>query len=434
MSCNGYNHGNCDCGFGGVSHGKSVWNVVQPHCVKYSPNRRTAEIGTVIHDYCRSTSCPVCGDIVYFVRHNGGSVWFDELGWPWPIHSCMQNNLDAIWSRLRLDNMDKESRLNVGMVTKVDCSVDELFPSFHILGENGVVSALNTTWPYDYSPDICVGSLVKFELIDGSEIGAKEFKAVHDRIIRSDSYYAAKYAKSSSSAIRSDAGIKSFVLIVDSLLYAFSVRVGDGISKLLLESSISSFMCSQKSVCLSGIPLHVHSVWHSTFFETVCSKIQSAMKNKCVQHFEKNTILQASTSKTDKRNNTTEELAHPYLHGHQISWAVLLKLCIKPQRIRDVLKHAVKCGYTSIHFDSDRLPVAIYILGASLVRAIVQKENISRSEMIDRLEEKGVIRLKIFQRTGGDAKVLYDTKNRKLGRSDLESFFSMQHALINADS
>jgi hypothetical protein len=22
------------------------------------------------------------------VRHNGGSVWFDELGWPWPVHAC----------------------------------------------------------------------------------------------------------------------------------------------------------------------------------------------------------------------------------------------------------------------------------------------------------------------------------------------------------
>lgn len=25
---------------------------------------------------------------MFFVRHNGGSVWFDELGWPWPVHPC----------------------------------------------------------------------------------------------------------------------------------------------------------------------------------------------------------------------------------------------------------------------------------------------------------------------------------------------------------
>lgn len=26
--------------------------------------------------------------MVYFVQHNGGSVWFDELGQPWPKHPC----------------------------------------------------------------------------------------------------------------------------------------------------------------------------------------------------------------------------------------------------------------------------------------------------------------------------------------------------------
>lgn len=39
-------------------------------------------------DFCRPTNCPKCGDEVFFVRYNGGSVWFDELGWPWPKHPC----------------------------------------------------------------------------------------------------------------------------------------------------------------------------------------------------------------------------------------------------------------------------------------------------------------------------------------------------------
>ena len=38
------------------------------------------------------THCLKCGADVYFVRHNGGSVWFDELGPPWPVHPCFEND------------------------------------------------------------------------------------------------------------------------------------------------------------------------------------------------------------------------------------------------------------------------------------------------------------------------------------------------------
>ena len=40
-------------------------------------------------DRCNSTTCPKCGDEVFFIRHNGGSVWLDPpLGPPWPKHGC----------------------------------------------------------------------------------------------------------------------------------------------------------------------------------------------------------------------------------------------------------------------------------------------------------------------------------------------------------
>ena len=46
------------------------------HCGEY---RKTA----------RPAKCPKCAQRVYFVEHNGGSVWFDEpLGPPWPKHPC----------------------------------------------------------------------------------------------------------------------------------------------------------------------------------------------------------------------------------------------------------------------------------------------------------------------------------------------------------
>lgn len=41
---------------------------------------------------CYLTKCPDCGAEVFFIRHNGGSVWIDPpLGWPWDKHHCMDN-------------------------------------------------------------------------------------------------------------------------------------------------------------------------------------------------------------------------------------------------------------------------------------------------------------------------------------------------------
>lgn len=36
-----------------------------------------------------NASCPICGERVFFYANKSGSrVFFDELGWPWPKHSC----------------------------------------------------------------------------------------------------------------------------------------------------------------------------------------------------------------------------------------------------------------------------------------------------------------------------------------------------------
>ena len=46
-------------------------------------------------DLCYPTRCPKCGGDVFFVRHNGGSVWLDPpLEWPWPKHGCMYDGAD----------------------------------------------------------------------------------------------------------------------------------------------------------------------------------------------------------------------------------------------------------------------------------------------------------------------------------------------------
>jgi hypothetical protein len=42
-----------------------------------------------------STRCPRCEASVFFLRHNGGSVWLDSVGWPWPKHPCFENEAPA---------------------------------------------------------------------------------------------------------------------------------------------------------------------------------------------------------------------------------------------------------------------------------------------------------------------------------------------------
>lgn len=51
-------------------------------------------------DFCHSTRCPICHASVYFIRHNGGCVWVDELGWPWPKHPCFDDAASSAGHRV----------------------------------------------------------------------------------------------------------------------------------------------------------------------------------------------------------------------------------------------------------------------------------------------------------------------------------------------
>ena len=42
-------------------------------------------------DVCHLTKCPKCSSDVYFIRHNGGCAWFDDLGKPWEKHPCFSD-------------------------------------------------------------------------------------------------------------------------------------------------------------------------------------------------------------------------------------------------------------------------------------------------------------------------------------------------------
>lgn len=78
------------------------------------------------HDFTRLTHCPECGADVYFIRHNGGSVWVDKLGWPWPKHGCFDHPGEATH---RFGEFSvKSSGLRdpkLGVVTKADSTSAE---------------------------------------------------------------------------------------------------------------------------------------------------------------------------------------------------------------------------------------------------------------------------------------------------------------------
>lgn len=80
MPCNGNGHPpECNCGWGGVfystdgtSYSFQHWQKPESHS---NPNAK----------------CRHCSQQVYFYKSpDGGSVFFDELGSPWPKHNCIE--------------------------------------------------------------------------------------------------------------------------------------------------------------------------------------------------------------------------------------------------------------------------------------------------------------------------------------------------------
>lgn len=61
-------------------------------CRGYQENKSSTARGPFrgIASYVNpNATCPVCGKSVFYYRSpNGGRVFFDDLGWPWPKHPC----------------------------------------------------------------------------------------------------------------------------------------------------------------------------------------------------------------------------------------------------------------------------------------------------------------------------------------------------------
>lgn len=84
---------------------------------------------------CFQTHCPSCNGSVFFIRHNGGSVWVEPpLGPPWLKHACMEDeptNGDRIRASLifpdELATYDSPEGLLIGVVkaaeTAASCTI-----------------------------------------------------------------------------------------------------------------------------------------------------------------------------------------------------------------------------------------------------------------------------------------------------------------------
>lgn len=95
---------------------------------------------------CFLTNCPECGHKVYFIRHNGGSVWIDPpLGPPWYKHPCMDNAYVAA-KRIRspvvtesaLAKFRQRDGLIIGIVKEAEASASKRCSLINIeIGKDG---------------------------------------------------------------------------------------------------------------------------------------------------------------------------------------------------------------------------------------------------------------------------------------------------------
>lgn len=89
--CNAWNHPpSCTCGWGGVGHlGRRGLGSCSSHSTG-SAYWWVPPITQTYESYVNPNACcPECGSSVFFYQSpNGGKVFFDELGPPWPKHPC----------------------------------------------------------------------------------------------------------------------------------------------------------------------------------------------------------------------------------------------------------------------------------------------------------------------------------------------------------
>jgi hypothetical protein len=96
---------------------------------------------------------------VFFIRHNGGSVWVNELGWPWPKHACFDKPGEPT-HRFTLNSV-KALRLHqprLGIIRRIsgNATYDEPLIEIQLTDSSRITLVLRST-PFDLGLE---GSLV----------------------------------------------------------------------------------------------------------------------------------------------------------------------------------------------------------------------------------------------------------------------------------
>lgn len=116
---------------------------------------------------CFRTSCPECGESVFFIRYNGGSVWIEPpLGPPWQKHRCMdlpsqhaKGAGSVLVSQLTIDGFTRRGQLIVGVLKEAETARDGNFTLVNVVtgaSENFYLAVKNKA-------GFLVGKLVIFD-------------------------------------------------------------------------------------------------------------------------------------------------------------------------------------------------------------------------------------------------------------------------------
>jgi hypothetical protein len=184
--CNAWNHAfGCDCGWGGGYNGgrtytgqaDAVYSPISDYYVYQSGVFRWRHYED---NFCRPTYCPICREEVFFVRHNGGSVWFDSLGKPWPKHACFDtsktrnryyyHSIEYGWNSTygvhkRLLRYAREYDIDwFGIVTEVEFQPGQLQNRLKFRSANDEMDIVYISSQYDLTPLIGEFVLVSTEM------------------------------------------------------------------------------------------------------------------------------------------------------------------------------------------------------------------------------------------------------------------------------
>jgi hypothetical protein len=146
------------CGWGGEGHLGASYS--EGYTVTSTHSNNSVQIRDWdYHDFTRPTTCPECGADVYFIRYNGGSVWVDEIGWPWPKHACFDfpKNATYIYSPWSVKASELENP-RLGIVSRICPSPSGLDRIVEVNLDNSC--RLGLSLAYMPSEDTLLGALV----------------------------------------------------------------------------------------------------------------------------------------------------------------------------------------------------------------------------------------------------------------------------------